>query len=254
MPRLNRDGVDIYYETHGEGPALLLTHGYSATSQMWADQIDALSRNHTLIVWDMRGHGQSDSPSDDACYSEALTVADMAALLDETGFKEAVIGGLSLGGYMSLAFYCEHPQRVKGLLVIDTGPGYKNDAAREGWNKTAIERADAISNHGEKALEGGSAERASAAHLDIKGLVYAARNMLTQHTPRVIESLPDISVPAIVIAGADDEPFLAATEYMAAKIPGAEKVIIPNAGHAVNMDQPAAFNAAIVSFLRQHKL
>jgi pimeloyl-ACP methyl ester carboxylesterase len=254
MPVLDRDGVDIYYETHGSGPGILLTHGYSATSQMWAGQVDELSQDHTLIVWDMRGHGQSGSPADDALYSEALTVADMAALLDATGFEQAVIGGLSLGGYMSLAFNCAHPERVKGLLIIDTGPGYKNDAARAGWNKTAIERADAIARYGEKALEGGSAERASAAHKDINGLVYAARNMLTQHTPRVIESLPGISVPAIVVAGADDEPFLVATDYMAHKIPGAEKVIIPDAGHAVNMDQPAAFNAAIVSFLQANHL
>ena len=81
MATLDRDGVRIYYETHGSGPALLLTHGYSATSQMWRPQIDALSRDHTLILWDMRGHGQSDSPADDGLYSEALTTQDMAALV-----------------------------------------------------------------------------------------------------------------------------------------------------------------------------
>jgi pimeloyl-ACP methyl ester carboxylesterase len=78
--------------------------------------------------------------------------------------------------------------------------------------------------------------------------------MLTQHSPRVIESLPDIAVPAIVLAGAEDEPFLAATDYMAAKIPGAEKVIVPDAGHAVNLDQPLAFNEAIRTFLKANDL
>ena len=70
----------------------------------------------------MRGHGQSDYPSDPAAYSEALTVGDIAALLDEVDANEAIVGGLSLGGYMSLAFYRAHPDRVRALLIIDTGP------------------------------------------------------------------------------------------------------------------------------------
>src|ERR1700689_112178 len=98
MPKINRDGVEIYYEVHGSGPPLLLTHGYSSTSAMWRGQIEALSKNHKLLLWDMRGHGQSDYPDDSACYSEALTVADMAALLDAEGADSAIVGGLSLGG------------------------------------------------------------------------------------------------------------------------------------------------------------
>jgi len=249
MAILNRDGLNIYYETHGSGPALLLTHGYSATSQMWRPQIEALSADHTLILWDMRGHGQTESPADDSRYSEAATVADMAALLDHLGFEHAIVGGLSLGGYMSLAFYIDHPERVDALLIIDTGPGFKKDAAREAWNRTAHDRAEAIDRDGAGALEGRSAEQALSEHRDITGLVRAARGMLTQHTPRVIESLPEIAVPTVVVVGADDEPFLAATDYMAAKIPGAGKVVIPDAGHASNIDQPQAFNDAIRSFL-----
>ncbi len=254
MAFLERDGVELYYETHGSGPALLLTHGYSATSQMWRSQIDQLSENHTLILWDMRGHGQSDSPADDALYSEALTTQDMAALLDAHGFETAVVGGLSLGGYMSLAFYADYRDRVDGLLIIDTGPGFKKDAAREAWNQTAVDRAVAIERDGAAALEGRTAEQASSEHKDISGLARAARGMLTQHTPRVIESLPGIEVPSIVVVGEDDEPFRVATDYMAAKIPGADKVIIPNAGHAANMDQPQIFNDAISGFLAANNL
>ena len=74
MPKINRNGVNIHYEVHGSGPALLLTHGYSSTSAMWQGQIEALSKHHKLVLWDMRGHGQSDYPDDPAAYSEALTV------------------------------------------------------------------------------------------------------------------------------------------------------------------------------------
>ena len=249
MPTLQRDDVDLYFETHGSGPAVLLTHGYSATSQMWRPQIDVLAANHTLILWDMRGHGRSGSPDDPNAYGEAQTTADMAALLDHHGFESGIIGGLSLGGYMSLAFYADYRDRVDALLIIDTGPGFKKDAAREAWNQTAIARAEDIEARGFAALEGRSAEQAQAEHKSTQGLAMAARHMLTQRTSRVIETLPRIGVPSLVVVGADDEPFLIATDYMASKIPGAEKVVVPAAGHAVNLDQPEAFNKAATAFL-----
>ncbi len=249
MPKLNRDGVNIYYEVHGSGPPLLLTHGYSSTSTMWHGQIEALSKHHTLILWDMRGHGQSDYPTDLVSYSADLTVADMAALLDKIGAESAIIGGLSLGGYMSLAFYRAHPQRVDALLIIDTGPGFKKDEAREAWNKRAHDTGDRFEREGLAGLQLASRERSMVTHRDASGLVRAARGMLTQRDAGVIELLPHINVPALVVVGADDTPFLAASDYMAAKIPGAKKVVIPAAGHAVNIDQPQAFIDAVLPFL-----
>jgi pimeloyl-ACP methyl ester carboxylesterase len=247
MPKLNRDGVELYYEVHGDGPPMLLTHGYSSSSHMWEGQVAAFSKHFKLITWDMRGHGHSDYPDDQGAYTEAATVADMAAILDAVGAKTAVIGGLSLGGYMSLAFHLVHPERTRALLIIDTGPGYKSDAPREGWNATSIKRAERLEAEG--LPKGGGAETRAAPHRDATGLAKAARGMLTQHDARVISSLPDIRVPALVLVGADDTPFLAASDYMAAKIPGAAKVVIPNAGHAANIDQPEAFNAAVLGFL-----
>src|SRR5947207_2535742 len=133
MPKLQRDGVQIYFEVHGPSasgrdntPVILLTHGFSATSRMWRGQIEPLAKTHKLVLWDMRGHGQSDYPTDPALYSEAHTVADMAAVLDAAGAERAIIGGLSLGGYMSLAFHLAHAKRVQALLIIDCGPGYRN--------------------------------------------------------------------------------------------------------------------------------
>lgn len=250
MATLTRDGVDLYYEVHGDkGPVILLTHGYSATSQMWTGQVEALSKEHRLVTWDMRGHGQSDSPDDPGLYSEPATVADMAALLDKVGARTAIVGGLSLGGYMSLAFNRVHADRVEALLIIDTGPGYKNDEAREGWNKTSLKTAERYETEGLALLSSGSAERRTAQHKSAKGLALAARGMLTQRDAGVITSLPDIKVPSIVVVGSLDTPFLAASSYMAAKIPGARQAIIEGAGHAANIDKPEAFNAAILGFL-----
>jgi pimeloyl-ACP methyl ester carboxylesterase len=248
MPVLNRDGVGIYYEAHGQGPPILLSHGYSATCRMWDGQIAALRDRFHVIVWDVRGHGQSDVPADPTAYSEAATVGDMAALLDASGVQSAVIAGLSLGGYMSLAFHLRHPSRVRALMLFDTGPGFRNDAARAAWNARSRARADELDSRGFEAL-GSSDEVRMSQHRSAAGLAGAARGMLTQQDDSVIRSLDTIGVPTLVLVGANDTNFLAATDYMAGKIPGATKVTIPDAGHASNLHQPAAFNRAVEAFL-----
>jgi pimeloyl-ACP methyl ester carboxylesterase len=253
MASLNRDGVNLYYEIYGTGPALLLSHGYAATSEMWRGQIEALSRRHKLIVWDMRGHGESDYPQEVSSYSEEATVADMSALLDAAGADRAIVGGLSLGGYMSLAFHRIHPERVHALLIIDTGPGFKNSEARERWNKRALEYANRFESEGVGYIRSLTPEMAMSSHRSAEGLVRAARGMLTQRDDRVIQSLADIRVPSLIVVGANDTGFLAAADYMAAKIPGAAKVVIADAGHSANIDQPEMFNRTVVEFLDRLK-
>lgn len=249
MPLLLRDRVNIHYEVYGTAPgrAVLLSHGYSATSRMWRGQVAAMA-GYRLITWDMRGHGQSASPEDPAQYSAAHTVADMAALLDHLGEPQAVIGGLSLGGYMSLAFHLAHPGRTRALVLCDTGPGFRNDVAREQWNNTARARADAFDRNGLASL-GSSAEVRADEHRSAQGLALAARGMLAQTDAQVIDSLATVRVPTLLLVGASDHPFLAGTDYMARKIPGARKVVLADAGHASNIDQPDAFNAALLDFL-----
>lgn len=248
MPLLERDGVGIYYEAHGQGPPILLSHGYSATCRMWDGQVAALRDRFRVIVWDMRGHGQSDVPADPAAYSEAATVADMAVVLQTCDAENAVIAGLSLGGYMSLAFHLRHPSQVRALMLFDTGPGFRNEAARESWNARARSRADDLDSRGFAAL-GSSDEVRMSQHRSAAGLAGAARGMLTQQDDAVIRSLETIRVPTLVLVGANDTNFLAATDYMAGKIPSATKATIPDAGHASNLHQPAAFNRAVETFL-----
>ncbi|HSG91550.1 MAG TPA: alpha/beta fold hydrolase [Pseudomonadales bacterium] len=248
MPQINRDGVTIHYEVSGSGPLVLLSHGYGATAAMWSAQLEALSAHHRILAWDMRGHGDSDSPDDPNLYSEAHTVADMLALIDREGASEAVIGGLSLGGYMSLAFQQAHPDRTRALMLFDTGPGYRSDEARTGWNRFAERQAEKFEARGLDALPRGE-ETARAQHRSATGLALAARGMLAQFDAHVIDGLAAIEVPALVLVGGRDEGYFAATDYMARKIPGARKVVIEDAGHAANLDQPARFNAAVAAFL-----
>jgi pimeloyl-ACP methyl ester carboxylesterase len=248
MPTLDREGVSIHYDDRGRGPAILLSHGYGATSQMWAGQADDLESDHRVVTWDLRGHGQSASPESLADYSRSAAVDDMRALLDACGVERAVIGGLSLGGYLSLAFHLAHPERVRALMLFDTGPGYKSSKARAAWNRGAERMAREFEARGMAALTGGAEVKVSA-HRSAVGLARAARGTLAQFDSRVAESLEGIRVPTLVLVGERDEPFLAATDYMAGKIPNATKVLISDAGHAANIDQPQAFNRAVRSFL-----
>ena len=233
MPTINRNGINIYFETYGNGPAIFLTHGFSDNLGIWKDQVETLSKKNTLILWDLRGHGKTDSPDDIIHYSEEETLLDMLKILDHLNFNKAIVGGFSLGGYMSLAFYRQFPDRVSSLLIIDTGPGFKNDEAREGWNKYAINSAEKYENR------------------NLRGIGNAARGMLTQKDDRIIKSLPGILVPTLIIVGENDKPFLSAADYMSNKIKNSKKNIIPDAGHAVNIEQPELFNSAVLEFLKK---
>jgi pimeloyl-ACP methyl ester carboxylesterase len=216
---------------------------------MWDPNVDALSVDRPVIVWDQRGHGATDAPDDMNRYTEQISVADMAAILDAAGADRVVLGGMSLGGYLSLAFHLGHPQRVAALVLVDTGPGYRNDEARAKWNAWVERRAQQLE-RGEGRADT-SAELAQAVHEHPEGLPRAARGVMAQQDARVITSLDSITVPTLVIVGAEDTDFLAGADYMHRHIPNSRKVVIDNAGHAANMDQPEAFNAAVRELLEQ---
>lgn len=244
MAELTRDGVRIHWERHGPGTGLpvLLSHGFGETSAMWQPNLPALAAGRPVLSWDMRGHGQSDSPADPAAYTQAACLQDMAAILDAAGAARAVLGGLSLGGYLSLAFWREFPDRVAALMLFDTGPGFRKDEAREQWNERALATAARYDRDG---LSGDLAAR----HASASGLALAARGMLTQHDASVMDTLPAVDVPVLVLVGSRDRAFLGAADYMAAKIADATHVVIPDAGHLSNVHQPGLFDQAVLAFL-----
>jgi pimeloyl-ACP methyl ester carboxylesterase len=250
MPQLDRAGTHIFYQVTGDAdgqPPLLLSHGFGASSKMWQPNRAALAAARQVITWDMRGHGRSDSPADPAEYTHAACVADMAALLDAVGAERAVAGGLSLGGFLSLAFCLEMPDRVAGLVLCDTGPGFRSDDARQRWNSRALATADRLERDGLGAF--GDSGPTAPGHRSASGLALAARGMLAQADSQVIDRLVSIGVPTLVLVGGRDEAFLGAADYVAAKIPGAQKVVIPDAGHMCNIDQPDLVNQAVLAFL-----
>ena len=240
----------MHYSVAGEDKAstpLVLSHGFSSSSAMWEPNLTELALSRPVVTWDMRGHGQTVVPPRPELFSQDVSVEDMAAVLDACGIQSAVVGGLSLGGYLSLAFYNRYPERVTALLLFDCGPGYRNDEGRQGWNDYAISQAERLESAGLDAL-GNSPEVRRGVH-DPEGLALAARYILTQQGSEVIEALDSIEVPALVLVGEMDTAFLKAADYMASHIPRSKKVVLPGAGHAANIDQPAAFNHAVEDFL-----
>ena len=249
MARLDRDGVCLHYEVHGtpsDRAPVLLSHGFSASAAMWEPNLAAFAAQRAVVAWDQRGHARSDAPENPALYSHEHAMADMAALLDEIDAARAVLCGMSLGGYLSLRFTALHPERVTGLILVDTGPGYRRDSERDGWNAYCDEVADDLETRGLAALRD-SPEVAQ--HPDAAGLAHAARGIMGQRDALVAESLGAVAVPTLVVVGSEDDPFLRAADYMAAKIPNAVKVVVDGAGHAANMDRPEVFNAAVTDFL-----
>ena len=241
--------MHIHSEVTGDGPAVLLTHGFAASSHMFASTVPAVvAAGHTAIVWDMPGHGRSEAPDDASQYTPSRFVEHMLALVDDVGAEQAVVLGHSLGGFLSLELALAHPDRVRGVVLVDTGPGYRNDAARDRWNDMATDYAVNLETKGLDGLPGG-AELSRGVHASAVGLAHAARHVLTQHDSHVIDGLPTISAPTLVVVGADDAPFVKGSDYMAGKIPHAELVVIDGCGHAPPITHPEPFNTALGAYL-----
>jgi pimeloyl-ACP methyl ester carboxylesterase len=260
------DGVKLYAEAHGAGIPLVLSCAYCTTHENFRPQVEPLVRaGARLVLWDYRGHGLSESPEEPEAYSMPQVVSDLGRVLDWAApGRAAVVGGLSFGGLASLHFALEHPGRVRGLLLIDSGPGFKNPKAQAGWEAQIERTASFVERRGLEAFvaskaaqtlvgrnpeqsEARAAARAIAAQ-DSRGLANFGRRV-SGPAPGVIDALTRIQVPALVVVGAEDEPFLRAAEVMAARLPRASQVTLAGAGHMVNLEVPDAFNRAVSEFL-----
>ncbi len=250
MSGLDRHGVTIHYEVTGRGPTVLATHGFASSSHAYAPVVPALSSRHRVVTWDLRGHAASDSPDDASSYSVSASVGDMLALLDATETERAVLMGHSLGGFLSLELERTHHDRVAALVLVGTGPGFRKPAARDDWNAMADRFADVLETKGVAGLRAGEEVRADV-HRSAGGLAHAARGILHQRDASVLEHLPEIRVPVLVVVGENDANFLRGSRYLADKIPGAQYAEIAGAAHAPMLTHTEAFSAAVVAFLDQ---
>jgi pimeloyl-ACP methyl ester carboxylesterase len=253
VPKATLNGIQINYEVHGQGYPVVFLHGFVGTVDMWRSQVEAISAEHKFIIYDARGHGESESPPSVEDYSADIVVEDLRQLLDLLGVEKAVVGGLSMGGYESLRFYLTHPEMVAALILMDTGPGYRNPARRDEWNAQQETQAARIETEDMEAFAARAptyTSRERILQLNPVGLANMARRVVAQHDSWVMERLKSIGVPTLVLVGESDTPFLGASEYMERVIPDVRRIVIPNAGHAANQDNPEALNTAVLDFLR----
>src|SRR4051812_35047698 len=221
---------------------------------MWEPQVAALRTRARVVTWDLRGHGRSPSPVDRDAYSQDVALADLEALAG----ARAVLVGHSLGGQLSLAHALRHPDRVLALGLLSTGPGYRNDAAREQWNATIERQAAALERRGMDALPAGvdmhgglhtSAVPPAQGAARARALAAAIRGFVSQHDSSIMDGAPGVTAPTLVLVGAKDTGFLNAADWFASRMPNAWKVVVPDAGHGVNRHQPEAVNAALLDLL-----
>ena len=255
--------VNLAYDDHGIGQPVLFLHAFPLNKSMWSGELLALlaEERYRLVSLDWRGFGESDIPTGIATME---TLADdVAGLMDMLGMQDAVLCGLSMGGYAAFAFLRKYPQRVKGLILADTRPGA--DTAEAHANRENV--AQMAESQGTEAIADLQVPKLIAAytrqhHPEVEARV---RQMIAAATPQGIAAasrgmalradatdlLAGITCPTLVVVGEQDAltPPAVARDY-AANIPNAQFVIIPQAGHLSNVEQPEAFLQAVSGFLR----
>lgn len=245
------------YSAAGQGIPLLLIHGFPHDRSAWAPQLERLSEHAHVIAVDLRGPASRSTP---AAITMEMHARDVAALMDHLGLERAVICGLSMGGYIALAFALAHPERLRGLVLCNTRAGADDAQAREGREEVA-----------QRALKEGTAVIARgmapkmvtpAAPVELRRSIEA---MMARQQPATVAAwargmalradqrgrLGSIEVPTLIITSDGDEavPPADSTEMHRA-MPGSELVVIPGAGHMSNLEAPEAFDRAVKTFLR----
>ncbi|MBI4562512.1 MAG: alpha/beta fold hydrolase [Candidatus Rokubacteria bacterium] len=258
------DRVRIHYEEHGRGFPLVLAYGIGGNATMWGPNIQALSACYRLILWDPRGHGRSESPEDPARYSFRRWALDLRDLLDHLGIRKAYVGGLSMGGGIATRFTLLHPKRAAALIIT-------NSASASGLPlsvENLLMRAKSIEITLTKGMDA-MAEFAMTANPNVtarlqldpnaKGEFYAMYRALTPigyanalraliGMDHITDELPKIRVPTLLLGG-DQDPSLGAMKVMQKRVKGSKLVVLSQASHFANRDQPEAWNRVVLEFL-----
>jgi 3-oxoadipate enol-lactonase len=260
MDKIRINNIHVAYEDQGTGPVVVLIHGYPFNRSMWAEQLLELAINRRVITLDLRGHGDSSISAGVATMNQMAE--DVCALMDANGIERATIGGLSMGGYVTLAFYHLFPDRVENLLLADT----RAQADTEEGKAARAEQARKILVEGMAPIADMMLPKLLSPETVSKNpdVVKRVRDMILRTSPEGAvaalramaeredhtELLSRIKVPTLIVVGAKDPITpVADSEKMHERIAGSKLVIIENASHVSNIEQPEQFNHAVKEFL-----
>lgn len=260
MPIFDADGLSLFYNDEGQGEPMVLIHGFPLSSEMWQPQRAALQHRFRVITPDLRGMGRSDVPT--GGYSMTTYADDLVALMDELGIAQAIVGGMSMGGYIAFALLRRAPDRIKGLMLIDTKATPDDDTAKA-KRRSLIEQ---VRTQGSAAAADTGNMLTPRTHEEQPDLVdYVKRIMLAAPADGIVGALeamierpdssamlPNIAVPTLVVVGSDD-PLTPpnAARAMAEAIPNAQLVVIGGAAHASNLERPDQVNKALLDWAVQ---
>ena len=258
MRKVNVDGLDIAHQRAGTGPPLVLLHGFISDSRAWQPQIEDLSRDFDVIAWDAPGCGESSDPGEH--FSMAEFADCLAGLLDSLGVSSAHLLGLSWGGTMALEFHHRHRKRVSSLILADTYAGWTGSLGVEAaeqrlarcLGESEMPARDWVPQWVPEAFSSSAPKTLLDTYVAIMSDVHPVgfRAMSRTVAPDFRELLPLIDIPTLLIWGNEDKRSpVRCGEAMRDAIPAARLLVIPNAGHVSNMEQPAQFNAAVREFL-----
>ena len=264
------DGGKIYYEMAGAGTPMVLSHAGFVDSGMWDSQWEPFSRAYQVIRYDMRGYGKSSPAQGPICRRD-----DLDSLLRHLNVERALMVGCSMGGEIILDLALEHPQMVAGLVLVSAVPsGFQPQgappanlmemiaASQQGDFDRASELqiriwVDGPFRQPEQVNPDIRRQAAEMNRISVLNDTWAKadRDPLRPLVPPAIQRLDQVAVPALIIDGAVDDPeILRAGDLLYQKIRGSQKVILPDAAHVPNMDKPADFNRAVLSFLSRSGL
>jgi pimeloyl-ACP methyl ester carboxylesterase len=246
MPYANNSGVRIFYEVEGAGPPLVMQHGSFANGRDWADfgYVDALKRDYQLILMDARGHGKSDKPHDPAAYDMALRVADVTAVLDYLGLKDAHFFGYSMGGWIGFGLAKYSPQRFRSLILGGAHPFAENIQGFREVLKNGTEPFMAFS----RQIYGPAMNETMAARHANNDLT--ALLALSVDREDFSDVLPTMKMPCLLYVGEAD-PRLELVREAAKRIPNAGFFSLPELGHAAALVRSELVLPHITDFLRQ---
>lgn len=267
MPQALINGVNLFFEEVGDGTPLVFVHEFAGDHASWGPQVSFFSRRYRTITFNARGYPPSDIPDDPAAYSQRQAVDDIKGLLDHLKIPRAHICGLSMGGYAALLFGLGYPDRALSLTVA--GCGYGSGGHREQFRKDVEQLVRSLEEEGmEKVAESYTrgATRVQFLRKDPKGWQrfrdqFAAQSAkghaLTMRRvqmarPSVFDlerQLERLDVPTLIVTGDEDDPCLEPGLFMKWKIPAAGLLVLPNSGHTINLEEPEAFNRALLDFL-----
>lgn len=256
MPHAAINGQRIYFEdTGGDGPAVILGHGFLMDHEMFVHQVAALRDQYRVITWDERGFGLTEYDGQPFTYWDSA--ADCLGLMDHLGLHQAVVGGMSQGGYLSLRVALTAPQRVRALILLDSGAALDDAehlAANSGmvdmW--LAVGPVDDLANAVAAIIIDDAAENpkwiAKWKARPKEEMAHPARCLLERDD--VSGRLGEITCPALVVHGTEDTAIsMADAEAMAAGLAGCGGVVQVGGAHAANLTNPEPVNAAILDFL-----